>query len=145
MYTFKKNERITSLKEVDSLFERGKSSAVGTFPVRAVFQTYPLPQTTPATPLIKILVSVAKKRLHHAVDRNRAKRQIREAYRLQHTKLTETLTTINTTADNPIALRIAFIWISDKPQTIIRVSESVLKALTLIQHKISQRHTPDNQ
>ena len=83
MFTFKKTERITSLKEIDALFERGHNSTAHCYPVRAVYQTY-APHESKPTPPIKVLVSVAKKRLHHAVDRNRAKRQIREAYRLQH-------------------------------------------------------------
>lgn len=132
MFTFKKTERITSLKEIDALFERGHNSTAHCYPVRAVYQTY-TPSESKPTPPIKVLVSVAKKRLHHAVDRNRAKRQIREAYRLQHQSLTNTVLSLHT---NDKALRIAFIWLSDTPQPSSVVSASICKILTNIEKKL---------
>lgn len=56
---------------------------------------------------VEVLISVPKKRLHHAVDRNRAKRQIREAYRLQKQLLTEKMAQGQT-------VDIAFVWLSDQ-------------------------------
>ena len=137
MFTIKKTERITSLKEIDALFERGHNSTVHCYPVRAVYQTY-VPSEGKHTPPIMVLVSVAKKRLHHAVDRNRAKRQIREAYRLQHQTLTDTVQSLKAT-DNAshLALRIAFIWLSDTPQPFSLVSASINKILTTIEKKLS--------
>lgn len=140
MFTFKKSERITSLKEIDKLFERGNNSSQNAFPLRAVYQTY---HFTPSTdgqhrpPRIKVLMSVAKKRLHHAVDRNRAKRQMREAYRLQHGALTQTLESLTTKdGDNTVALRIAFIWLSDTPQSSQAVSAAMLKILNGIEARL---------
>ncbi len=132
MFTFKKSERITSLKEIDSLFERGKSSSVVVFPIRAVYQTYLMPQDKPA-PAVKVLVSVAKKRLHHAVDRNRAKRQVREAYRLLHLPLTEAVKRLNP----PTGLRVAFIWLSDTPQPTSKVFASTDKIMSLMEKKLT--------
>ena len=40
---------------------------------------------------VQILISVPKKRFKHAVDRNRVKRQVREAYRLHKQVLYEAL------------------------------------------------------
>ena len=54
-----------------------------------------------------MLVSVPKKRFHHAVDRNRVKRQIREAYRIHKTLLSDALP-----ADRQVLL--AFVWLSDQ-------------------------------
>ena len=56
---------------------------------------------------VEVLISVPKKRLHHAVDRNRVKRQIREAYRLQKHLLTVIIPQEQT-------VDIAFVWLSDK-------------------------------
>lgn len=56
---------------------------------------------------VQILISVSKRRFKHAVDRNRTKRLIREAYRLNKHLL-----------DNLISagqhIDIAFIWMSDQ-------------------------------
>lgn len=141
MFTFKKSERITSLKEIDKLFERGNNSAQHAFPLRAVYQTY---RFTPSAngqnqpPHIKVLMSVAKKRLHHAVDRNRAKRQMREAYRLQHGALTKTLQNLTAKENgNTVALRIAFIWLSDTPQPSQAVSAAMLKILNGIDARLN--------
>ena len=137
MYTFKKNERLTSLKEIDSLFERGRNSSVSVFPVRAVYQTLPMPQDGRPTPPVKVLISVAKKRLHHAVDRNRAKRQLREAYRLQHHPLSHTLSH----GTSPLVMRLALIWLSETPQPSSRVSEAVGRILSLIDKRLTEGQT----
>ena len=50
------------------------------YPLRAVFRQVPRTQTDVP---VQVLVSVSKRHFKHAVDRNRIKRQIREAYRHQ--------------------------------------------------------------
>ena len=131
MFTFKKAERITSLKEIDSLFERGHSTGVNAYPLRAVYRIKPLPQDS-HEPAIKVLVSVAKKRLHHAVDRNRAKRQIREAYRLQHQELSALLQSQHK------QMAIAFVWLATEPQPTASLFEAVNKILLTIQERVKQ-------
>lgn len=77
-FTFRKPEHLCKQKEIEALFSAGSQSFTA-YPLRATFK-----QVEPTTgPAVKVLLSVAKRRLHHAVDRNRAKRQLREAYRLQ--------------------------------------------------------------
>ena len=56
---------------------------------------------------VQILVSVPKRKLHHAVDRNRVKRQVREAYRKQKTLLTSRL-------NEGQRMAVAFLWLSDR-------------------------------
>lgn len=135
MFTFKKSERITSLKEIDTLFERGRNSAVQAFPLRAIYQMFRAEPAEAHPGSIRVLISVAKKRLHHAVDRNRAKRQIREAYRLQHQPLTSTLTQLSTPTQSA-GLRIAFVWQSDKPVQTSKVFEAMKHILDTIEQKI---------
>ena len=75
-YTFRKNERLCSQKDIDWLFD-GSAHVINARLVRIVWKTRPV--ATPAPP--QVLISIPKKRFHHAVDRNRMKRLVREAYR----------------------------------------------------------------
>ena len=74
--TFKKSERLCSRLLMDRLFQ-GDSLTVSAYPFRAVF----LPVDQSEQQGVSVLISVPKKRFHDAIDRNRVKRQIREAYR----------------------------------------------------------------
>lgn len=73
-FTLGKSQRIKSRKLIEQMFEEGK--AVKNYPFRAVF----LEQHEGG---FQMAVSVPKKRLKKAVDRNKVKRMVREAYRLQ--------------------------------------------------------------
>ena len=124
-FRFRKAERITSLKDIEHLFERGCSSSVNVSPLLAVWQQRPA-VTADGRRSVKVLVSVAKKRLRHAVDRNRAKRQIREAYRLHREQLDRVV------ADSGKELLIAFVWQSDTLEPTERVSEAMRRILAFI-------------
>ena len=74
-FTFSKKERLCSRKILSELFEKGKS--VHYFPVRMVWMELEKENDI----LAKVALSVSKKSFKKAVDRNRIKRQMREAYR----------------------------------------------------------------
>lgn len=76
-FTFHKREKLKSEKLISKLFEVGHS--VAAYPLRIVY----LPTTFEEGVLIKAGVSVSKRHFKKAVDRNRIKRLMREAYRLQ--------------------------------------------------------------
>lgn len=73
--TLCRKERIKSKILIDKLFNDGNSRAMTVFPLRFVYVTNESNETN------NILISVPKRYLKHAVDRNKVKRQIREAYR----------------------------------------------------------------
>lgn len=75
-----KAERLKSRKQIDALFGSGK--AVSVFPVRAVYGFTPAKEGG-----LKVGVSVSKRYFKKAVHRNRIKRLLREAYRLQKEEL----------------------------------------------------------
>lgn len=75
-YTFSKEERLCSKRLISLLFSKG--SSFNLYPLRFVYHT-PEESTDASTQLV---ISVSKRHFKRAVDRNRLKRQIREAYRL---------------------------------------------------------------
>jgi ribonuclease P protein component len=81
--TFRKPEKICSQKQIDSLFAQRKSISNGLFRL-----IYLESDTSTKTP-VQLLIAVPKKNLRHAVDRNRMKRLIREAYRLNKHELVD--------------------------------------------------------
>ena len=115
---FPKRQRLCSRKSIETLFEGGNGSkAVSAFPLRAVWQSSNEPT--------RILISVSKRKLTHAVDRNRVKRQIREAWRLNQ-YLIENL-----------KINIAIIWLSEIPQT----TETVSRKMRNLLHRISESYS----
>lgn len=76
-FGFPKKEHLKSKSAIENLYANG--SSVTAFPLRAVFLSS---KAEPGAPTAAILISVAKRRFRHAVDRNLMKRRIREAYRL---------------------------------------------------------------
>ena len=82
-YTLGKDERVKSRKLIELLFTGGSSSSFSAFPVRLVYTTVDNTEGEWVhQPPLQMMVSVSKRKLKHAVQRNRVKRQVREAYRL---------------------------------------------------------------
>lgn len=75
-YCFPKQERLYLKLDIQSLFASGESFIA--YPLRIVYFLQPTEQAARA----QVLVSVAKKYFRRANKRNRVKRLIREAYRL---------------------------------------------------------------
>lgn len=71
-----KTERLKSRKQIDSLFAGGKGFSV--FPIRVTYLFLNEEESG-----VKMGVTVSKRNFKKATDRNRVKRLLREAYRLQ--------------------------------------------------------------
>ena len=82
--TFRKEERLCGNKLIDKLFSDGNRQ-ISVFPVRLVWLL------TDEIEGVQILISAPKRNFHHAVDRNRVKRQIREFYRTSSASLKQTV------------------------------------------------------
>ena len=72
-----KEQRLYKKKAIEQLFGKGKG--FNFYPFRVVVYAHPSDNEEPSIP--RFLVSVSKKRFHHAVKRNRIKRIVREAWR----------------------------------------------------------------
>ena len=125
-YTLPKGERLTGMKGIEALFHEGNSRSAAAFPLRVV---YMLTDAQPADVPVRILISVPKKRFKHAVDRNRVKRQVREAYR-RH----KLLLLANVPAGKQLLM--AFIWLSDSHFHTPDVEQRVVNLLRRVAEKI---------
>lgn len=128
---FRKSERLNSKLIIDKLFAGGnRSSAV--FPLRVVYMLLPAgeaPETLDDVP-VSILISVPKKRFHNAVDRNRMKRLVREAYRTNKGILWDAM------KERDDKLVIGFVCITDVLPSYRQVHKAVSKALTRISESL---------
>ena len=122
-HTLRKEERLCSRKVLEELFGGGNQS-VSVFPVRAVFMQSEQPG-------VRIMVSVSKRYFKRAVKRNRIKRQLREAYRLQKELLL------------PLegGLDIAFLWTSAEMMPTEKVFQKMKSILQRISESIALVHS----
>ena len=118
--TFNKSERISLQREIDSLFKQGK--AFTSYPLRVVY----LEQKPSSGATVSILVSVPKKKFKRAVKRNRMKRLIKEAYRLNKSSLIENY------KEKESGLLIAFIFIGDELGGWKEIEAAMQKTLSLL-------------
>ena len=127
-FSFCRKEKLKSRKLVEELFARGKS--LNAFPVRISYQFLPLMPGEES--LLQVGVSVSKRHFKKAVHRNRIKRLLREAYRLQKKELVELL--------KQKALKgCAFFIYTDKSlPAYTAVAEAVNKGLLLLMKKAAQ-------
>jgi len=83
--TFPKEEKLKSRKLIGQIFSEG--SVVKAYPIRIQFIFHDIEDFPPC----QVGVSVPKRIFKKAVDRNRIKRQIKEAYRLNKSQFVDTL------------------------------------------------------
>ncbi|HJF91505.1 MAG TPA: ribonuclease P protein component [Mediterranea massiliensis] len=121
----RKPERLSRKKIIEKLFAGG-SRSFSIFPLRVVW--LPVEELNVQASL---LVSVSKRRFKRAVKRNRVKRQIREAYRLNKQPLLEAL------AEKDLRLALAFIYLSDELTDSAVIAEKMKIALVRIVEKVS--------
>jgi ribonuclease P protein component len=120
MFTFKKSEHLCGETTINRLFAEGKAFIV--YPVRVVYLV-----ENESVPAIKILVTVPKKRFKHAVSRNRLKRLMREAYRLNKYELTEKCT------QKCLSLQIAFCYVGNEIVNFQTINNKIKIALAKIE------------
>ena len=116
-FKFAKKERISGEKRVETLFANGNSFMA--YPFKVVW----LKEERASITATSILVSIPKKRLKKAVDRNRMKRLAREAYRLHKHHLTDLMRA------GVEHLEVAFIYVRDEPSDFVTIEKGIVKAI----------------
>lgn len=121
-FTLSKEERICSKKLINELFT-GNGRSMTAFPLRVVFMKRTIVDDQPSAAM---LVSVPKRYFKHAVDRNRVKRQVREAFRRNKSIITQNLT------DDHDAVAMAFVWLTNEKYPSSEVENRMVRLLTRI-------------
>lgn len=122
-YTLGRGARIKSRKAVAALFAGGCSTSVTCRPLRAVYMQRPHADGREA---VDMLVSVSKRKFKHAVDRNRIKRLVREAFRLNRHTLSDRID------GRRWGVSVAFVWLSPYLPDYAAVESRVREALAKI-------------
>ena len=83
VFTYQKSDKLKSRKQTQHLFSTGQ--AINVFPIRLIYTIEPISTTGNAMPssLLQAGVGAPSRTFRKAVQRNRLKRLLREAYRLE--------------------------------------------------------------
>ena len=127
LFTLRKSERTCSKIAIDNLFKGGHSRSMSAFPIRVVY----LISDTPQQEQCQIMVSVPKKCFKRAVKRNRVKRQIREAYRLNKAIVTEQMK-----KHEGKYLTMAFIWLDAELHDTAEIKSKMINLLGRISERL---------
>lgn len=128
-YSLPKRERICRQTTLDALFRSGRSRGMVSFPLRLVAML--TDRQDQHEPSVEFMVSVPKRLFHHAVDRNRAKRQVREAYR--HARHTVTEAMAQYAPDK--RLHLAFLWLDSQHHT----SDDIARHVGQLLQRLAER------
>lgn len=118
--TFNKQERLCSKKQIDLLFDKGKSNYA--YPLKFMYVEVNTKLQYPA----QAMFVVPKRQFKKAHDRNLLKRRMREAYRLNKVNFYEYLHSINK------IIICAFIYIGKKEEEYVAIEKSIKQNINTI-------------
>ncbi|HOH55517.1 MAG TPA: ribonuclease P protein component [Paludibacteraceae bacterium] len=125
-FLFPKSERLNSKIKIDRLFTDGKAFLV--YPLRTV---YFISSENPSE--LEVLISVPKKKFKKAVHRNRIKRLIREAYRLNKNEL------CNVVISGNLQMQVAFVYVADKELNFHELNDKMKQILDQLKKIASEQ------
>lgn len=124
-FSFDKSQKLKSDKIIGQLFQSGKS--VAKFPIRLVWMPV---ATREEDSLFQIAVTVPKKNFKSAVSRNRIKRQLREAYRLNKSILYQSIT------DTSVHYAMMILYTGKEGFAYAHIEHSLIKAMRLMLREV---------
>jgi ribonuclease P protein component len=125
-FTYNKNQKVKSRKELDHLFKNGKSFLV--FPLKVYYFFSEVVDENK----VKCGVGVSKKHYAKAIDRNRIKRLLREGFRLNKISLQETIQA------KQLSFFILFID-KEMPMSYVNIEDKMKQVMI----KLSKRYTDE--
>ncbi len=124
-YTYKRTEHLKLRKAIEAVFVQNRVLRAGG--IKLVFAA------EPADAYSHQVGFVAPKKIHHlAVDRNRNKRLMREAFRLNRHILTDAL------CNKPLKLSFLFVAQNTEPMTFADAESSVRQLLARLAEKVGR-------
>jgi ribonuclease P protein component len=130
-FAFKKEEKLKGRKLIEQLFASGKSFSVFPFRVTYIFSKQ-------GTNILQCGFGTSTKKFRKSVDRNRVKRLMREAYRLQQNGLKAVLQTRGK------SMAVFFIYTANIIYTYTEIYKSMqacLRKLEKVTHEINDENT----
>ena len=109
-FTFRKEERLCSKISIQELFDKGSSFYL--YPFKVLFL-----EGKPDSTVNQVLFTVSKRNFKRAVDRNKIKRRMREAYRLNKSQLS-----------TPQTLLIGYIYTPKEILPYSQIAEGIIKS-----------------
>jgi len=122
--TFKEHERLKSKKLIEKLFEKGK--AVDAAPLKLIWTAVDGEVASP----VQAGFAVPKRNFSKAVDRNRIKRLMREAWRLQKSEIYKFL------AEKNLKLAVMLIFTGKKKPEYKEVCEKVVATIQRLEKSL---------
>jgi ribonuclease P protein component len=127
-YGFGKKDKLKSRKQIETLFATGKSFTVP--PLRVTYKFFPVVNDVH----LQAGVTASKKYYKKAVDRNRIKRLIREAYRLQKADLATHL------AQSKLTGHVFFIYTAREILSFTEINRAMEQCLKRLEQKATHTH-----
>lgn len=127
LFTFQKSERLKKRKFIEALFKNGK--ALSYFPFKCIFiiENTENPSSKFRT---HFGISIPKRKIRQAVQRNLLKRRTREAWRLQKSILNDALLQKN------VHLNIFFIYQSTKIEPFSKIEKAIEELIPKLDKEI---------
>jgi ribonuclease P protein component len=125
-FSYKKKEKLKSRKQLEALFTAGKMFIV--FPLKIFYKEVELQNNS-----LKTGVGTSRKNFRKAVDRNRIKRLLREAYRMEKPRL------LNYLAQNKKQIALFFLYVDKSLPEYDLLKEKMQQAIDKLIKNLDER------
>jgi ribonuclease P protein component len=133
VFTYQKTDKLKSRKQTQHLFSTGQ--AINVFPIRLIYTIEPIPSTAANLSLTSVLqagVGAPSRTFRKAVQRNKVKRLLREAYRLEKPNF------ISQAALDNKRVNLFFLYTDALVLTQVEIQGKVKEALSLLVTKLKK-------
>ena len=133
VFTYQKTDKLKSRKQTQHLFSTGQ--AINVFPIRLIYTIEPMvsnAESASATSVLQAGVGAPSRTFRKAVQRNRVKRLLREAYRLEKPNF------ISQAALNNKRVNLFFLYTDALVLTQVEIQGKLKEALSILVSKLNK-------